>query len=158
MAEDFLELPAAPEGEEIVFDYASTGLTLRCHPLALLRETLAKKSLLTAQALRDRANGALVRACGIVTVRQQPQTAHGVTFVTLEDETGSVNVIVWKALRERQRQELIHAKLLAVYGVWQRDTSAQEGSAAQVCHLIAKRLVDLTPLLGRLATASRDFH
>jgi error-prone DNA polymerase len=152
--EDFLELPAAPEGEEIVFDYASTGLTLRRHPLALLRETLAKKRLLTAQALRDLPSGALVRACGIVTVRQQPQTAHGVTFVTLEDETGTVNIIVWKALRERQRSELIHAKLLAVYGVWQRDVD----SGGQVCHLIAKRLLDLTPLLGRLATASRDFH
>jgi error-prone DNA polymerase len=152
--EDFLELPAAPEGEEIVFDYASTGLTLRRHPLCLLRETLAKKRLLTAQALRDLPSGALVRACGIVTVRQQPQTAHGVTFVTLEDETGTINVIVWKALRERQRSELLHAKLLAVYGVWQRDVD----SGGQVCHLIAKRLVDLTPLLGRLATESRDFH
>jgi error-prone DNA polymerase len=152
--EDFLELPAAPEGEEIVFDYASTGLTLRRHPLCLLRETLAKKRLLTAQALRDLPSGALVRACGIVTVRQQPQTAHGVTFVTLEDETGTINVIVWKALRERQRSELLHAKLLVVYGVWQRDVD----SGGQVCHLIAKRLVDLTPLLGRLATESRDFH
>ena len=152
--EDFLELPAAPEGEEIVFDYASTGLSLRRHPLALLRETLAKKRLLTALALRDLPSGALARACGIVTVRQQPQTAHGVTFVTLEDETGTINVIVWKALRERQRSELIHAKLLAVYGVWQRDVD----SGAQVRHLIAKRLVDLTPLLGRLATESRDFH
>ena len=154
MEEDFLELPAAPEGEEIVFDYASTGLTLRRHPLALLRETLAKKRLLTAQALRELPSGTLVRACGIVTVRQQPQTAHGVTFVTLEDETGTVNIIVWKALRERQRSELLHAKLLAVYGVWQRDVD----SGGHVCHLIAKRLVDLTPLLGRLATASRDFH
>jgi error-prone DNA polymerase len=152
--EDWLELPAAPEGEEIVFDYAATGLTLRRHPLALLRETLAKKKLLTAQALRDLPSGALVRACGIVTVRQQPQTAHGVTFVSLEDETGCVNVIVWKDLRERQRSVLLHAKLLAIYGVWQRDVD----SGGQVCHLIAKRLLDLTPLLGRLATASRDFH
>jgi error-prone DNA polymerase len=152
--EDFLELPAAPEGVEIVFDYASTGLTLRRHPLALLRPMLSKKRLLTAQTLRDLPNGALVRACGIVTVRQQPQTAHGVTFVTLEDETGTLNVIVWKALRERQRQELIHARLLAVYGVWQRDVD----SGGQVCHLVAKRLVDFTPLLGRLATESRDFH
>jgi error-prone DNA polymerase len=115
---------------------------------------LSKKRLLTAQTLRDLPNGALARACGIVTVRQQPQTAHGVTFVTLEDETGTLNVIVWKALRERQRQELIHARLLAVYGVWQRDVD----SGGQVCHLVAKRLVDLTPLLGRLATGSRDFH
>ncbi len=152
--EDWLELPAAPEGEEIVFDYAATGLTLRRHPLALLREALAKKRLLTAQAMSGLQSGALVRACGIVTVRQQPQTANGVTFVTLEDETGCVNVIIWKDLRERQRSELLHAKLLAVYGIWQRDVD----SGGQVRHVIAKRLVDLTPLLGRLATASRDFH
>jgi error-prone DNA polymerase len=152
--EDWLELPPAPEGEEIVFDYASTGLTLRRHPLALLRQTLSKKRLLTAQAMAELQSGALVRACGIVTVRQQPQTANGVTFVTLEDETGCVNVIVWKDLRERQRSELLHAKLLAVYGIWQRDVD----SGGQVRHVIAKRLVDLTPLLGRLATASRDFH
>jgi error-prone DNA polymerase len=120
----------------------------------LLRQTLSKKRLLTAQAMAELQSGALVRACGIVTVRQQPQTANGVTFVTLEDETGCVNVIVWKDLRERQRSELLHAKLLAVYGIWQRDVD----SGGQVRHVIAKRLVDLTPLLGRLATASRDFH
>ncbi len=152
--EDLLALPAAPEGEDIVFDYAATGLTLRRHPLCLLRPMLDKKRLLTAQALRDLPSGALVRACGIVTVRQRPQTAHEVTFMTLEDETGTVNVIVWKALRERQRQEVIHARLLAVYGVWQRDVD----SGGQVRHLIAKRLVDLTPLLGRLGTHSRDFQ
>jgi len=77
-----------------------------------------------------------------------------VVFVTLEDETGSVNVIVWKAVRERFRQEVYRSRLLAVYGVWQRD----EESGGQVCHVIAKRLVDLTQLLGELATTSRDFH
>lgn len=152
--EDFLAFPAASEGEEVVFDYAALGLTLRSHPLLLLRARLAKENLLTAAQLRDLPSGRLVRACGIVVMRQQPQTAKGVVFVTLEDETGSVNVIVWKSLRERQRQALMHARLLAVYGVWQRD----EESGGEVRHLIARHLRDLTPLLGQLATQSRDFH
>ena len=95
-----------------------------------------------------------MRACGIVVTRQQPQTAKGVVFVTLEDETGSVNVIVWKSLREKQRGELLHSRLMAVCGVWQRDVE----SGGEVCHLVARRLQDLTPLLGSLATQSRDFH
>lgn len=152
--EDFLELPPAWEGEEVVFDYASTGLTLRSHPVALLREQLSTMKLRTAAELRDLPNGRLVRACGIVVMRQQPQTAKGVVFVTLEDETGSVNVIVWKSLREKQRSELLHSRLMAVYGVWQRDVE----SGGEVRHLIAQRLVDLTPLLGGLATQSREFH
>ena len=152
--EDFLELPPAWEGEEVVFDYASTGLTLRRHPVALLREQLSTMKLRTAAELRDLPNGRLVRACGIVVMRQQPQTAKGVVFVTLEDETGSVNVIVWKSLRDKQRSELLHARLMAVYGVWQRDAE----SGGEVRHLIAQRLVDLTPLLGGLATQSREFH
>ena len=149
-----LELPAAPEGEEVTFDYAALGLTLRSHPLQLLRAQLSKKKLLTAAQMVNYPSGRLVRACGIVTMRQRPQTAKGVVFVTLEDETGSVNVIVWKAVKERFRQEVYQSRLLAVYGVWQRD----EESGGEVRHVIAKRLVDLTPLLGELATTSRDFH
>jgi len=151
--EDFLELPAAPEGEEIVFDYASTGLTLRRHPLALLRPMLRKRRLQSAQDLQDLPNGSLVRCCGIVTLRQQPQTAKGVIFVSLEDETGVVQVIVWKSVRERQRAALLQSRLLAVQGRWQRE--------GEVCNVVAARLVDLTPWLGRLADAtnkSRDFH
>ncbi len=154
IAEDELLLPAAPEGEEVVFDYAALGLTLRSHPLRLLREQLSKKKLLTAAQMADYPSGRLVRACGIVTMRQRPQTAKGVVFVTLEDETGSVNVIVWKAVKERFRQEVYQSRLLAVYGVWQRD----EESGGEVRHVIAKRLVDMTPLLGALSTHSRDFH
>lgn len=150
VAEVPLALPAAPEGEEIVFDYASQGLTLRRHPLALLRPQLSEQRLLSANELHGFPNGRLARACGIVTVRQQPGTASGVVFVTLEDETGTVNVIVWPALKERQRRELVHSRLLAVYGVWQRE--------GEVRHLVAHRLRDLTPLLGRLSTHSRDFH
>ena len=152
--EEPLALPAASEGEEVVFDYAALGLTLRSHPLLLLRQQLVKMRLLTAAQMQGCTSGKLVRACGIVIMRQQPQTAKGVVFVTLEDETGSVNVIVWKDVKERFRQEVYQSRLLAVYGVWQRD----EESGGQVRHVIAKRLVDLTPLLGALATSSRDFH
>lgn len=145
-----LMLSHAPEGEEITFDYASLGLTLRRHPLALLRERLSAQRLQTAKALQDAPNGRLARACGIVTVRQQPATASGVIFVTLEDETGTVNVVVWKRVREQFRHALLRSRLLAVYGVWQRE--------GEVRHLIAHHLRDMTPLLGRLATTSRDFH
>jgi error-prone DNA polymerase len=155
--EDALQLPAAPEGEEILFDYAATGLTLRRHPLALLRPRLARMNLLSAQQLRDLPHGRQVAACGIVTMRQQPQTAKGTIFVTLEDETGPVNVIVWKSVREEQRPALLRARLLAVHGTWQRDVE----SGGEVRHLVAQRLEDLTPLLGRLgrlSSSSRDFH
>jgi error-prone DNA polymerase len=152
--EVFLPLPAASEGEEVINDYATLGLTLRSHPLQLLRSQLSNLKLLTSAQLHALPNGRLVRACGIVTMRQSPGTAKGVTFVTLEDETGSVNVIVWKALKARQRSELLHARLLAVHGTWQRD----EASGSQVCHVVAGFLRDLTPLLGGLLTQSREFH
>lgn len=147
--EELLELPEAPEGEEIVWDYASTGLTLRRHPLALLRPRLAAKKFLSSSELQNLPNGSLVRVCGLVTLRQQPETAKGTVFVSLEDEGGAVQVIVWKRVRESQRKELLAARLLGVYGVWQRE--------GEVRNLIAHRLVDLTRWLGRLATASRDF-
>jgi error-prone DNA polymerase len=152
--EDLLTLPAASEGEEVLLDYAALSMTLRSHPLSILRSKLSKMKLLTAEQMHNYPSGRLVRACGLVTMRQQPGTAKGVVFVTLEDETGSVNVIVWKSLRERQRPELLKSRLLAVYGVWQRD----EESGGNVRHVIAKRLVDLTPLLGGLTTQSREFH
>ena len=147
--EDFLELPPAPEGEEVVFDYAALGLTLRSHPMALLRSKLDERRLLTAAQLNALPHGRLVRYGGIVTLRQQPETANGTVFVSLEDETGVVQVICWKSLRDRQRQVLLRSRLLVVYGTWQRE--------GDVKNLIAGRLEDLTPLLGRLATESRDF-
>jgi error-prone DNA polymerase len=155
--EDRLHLPTAGEGEDIVFDYAATGLSLRRHPLALLRPRLERMNLLTAIQLRPLGHGTPARACGIVTVRQRPPTAKGTVFVTLEDETGTVNVIVWNHVVEAQRDALLKSRLLAVEGVWQRDVE----SGGQVRHLLASRLKDLTPLLGRLAqqgTGSRDFH
>ena len=154
-----LALPDTPEGENILFDYRATGLTLRRHPLALLRPRLARRGLLSADQLNALPDGTGVAACGIVTLRQQPQTAKGTIFMTLEDETGSVNVIVWKSLRETQREEVMHARLLGVFGTWQRseEGDGKKGYGA-VRNLVAQRLEDLSPLLGRLGTTSRDFH
>ena len=158
-----LDLPDTPEGENILFDYRATGLTLRRHPLALLRPRLAEKGFLTAAQLDALPDGEDVAACGIVTLRQQPSTAKGVIFLTIEDDTGPINVIVWKSIRLAQREELLHSTLLGVHGVWQRSTEQPgtlEGFGA-VRNLIAKRLEDLSPLLGRLgqgAARSRDFH
>ncbi|MYM86128.1 DNA polymerase III subunit alpha [Rugamonas sp. FT82W] len=147
--EDLPELKPPTEGEDILGDYRSHGLTLGRHPLALLRPKLLEHRFMPAATLNTYTNGMLARACGMVTVRQRPGTAKGVLFITIEDETGSVNVIVWPALVEQQRREVLGAPLLGVYGVWQ-----QEGI---VRHLVAKRLVDMSHLLGRLPTVSRDF-
>jgi error-prone DNA polymerase len=91
-----------------------------------------------------------VRTAGIVIGRQRPDTVSGVVFVTLEDETGNTNVIVWRDLGDRQRRELLGARLMAVYGKVERE--------GIVVHLVAGHLVDLSPMLGALETRSRDFH
>src|SRR5476649_400685 len=147
--EDLPVLAAPTEGETIVGDYRAQGLTLGRHPLALLRTKLLDQRFMPASTLMAYTNGQLARACGIVTVRQRPGTAKGVIFMTLEDETGTVNVIVWPNLVEEQRREVLSAPLLGVYGVWQKE--------GIVRNLIAKRLVDMSHLLGRLRTSSRDF-
>jgi error-prone DNA polymerase len=149
LSEETPVLEAPSEGQEIVGDYRAQGLTLGRHPLALLRPQLLAKRFIPADVLMDFQNGQLARACGIVTVRQRPGTANGVLFLTLEDETGNVNVIVWPALVEQQRREVLNSHLLGVYGVWQRE--------GEVRHLVAKRLVDMSHLLGKLDTRSRDF-
>jgi error-prone DNA polymerase len=150
VAEPPAVLPPPTEGENIVADYASTGLTLGRHPLALLRSRLARLRFATADELKLLPGGTPARAAGIVTGRQRPGTASGTVFVTLEDETGYVNVIVWPHLIERQRRELLGARLMGVEGVLERE--------GEVMHLIARRLTDHSALLGKLETASRDFH
>jgi error-prone DNA polymerase len=143
-------LAAPGEGEELVADYRSLGLTLGRHPLALLRRRLERMRLATASDLHALPDGTPGRTAGIVTSRQCPGTANGVVFVTLEDETGYVNVVVWRDLVERQRRELLGSSLLGVHGVIQRE--------GEVVHLVARRLMDHSRLLGKLVTASRDFH
>jgi error-prone DNA polymerase len=137
------------EGEDIVADYAHTGLTLRRHPVALLRKQLGERGIVDSGVLRASADGTLVRSAGLVITRQRPGSAD-VTFVTLEDEFGSINVIVWRDLAERQRRPLVGSRLLGVAGKLQVE--------GEVRHLIAHRLVDLSRLLGRLRAESRDFH
>jgi error-prone DNA polymerase len=144
------QLKPPREGEDIVADYESLGLTLGRHPLALLRSRLANMGLYTALELQTMPNGKEARTAGIVTCRQRPGTANGVVFVTLEDETGYTNVVVWNDLVEKQRRELLHSRLLGVDGLIQRE--------GEIEHLVARRLYDHSRLLGKLATASRDFH
>jgi error-prone DNA polymerase len=150
IVESTVDLPAPIEGQDIVADYASLGLTLRRHPLALLRPQLARLRMITAQELLHTPTGQLVRVAGLVTCRQRPGTASGVIFITLEDETGQINVVVWRGVSEKQRRPLLAASLLGVHGVLER-----EGA---VTHLIAGKLVDYSALLGNLVTHSRDFH
>lgn len=144
------QLTAPTENQTVAADYRSVGLTLRRHPVELLRPQLAARNFQPASVLNGYPDKRVARACGIVTVRQRPQTSKGVIFVTLEDETGPVNVVVRPELIERQRRELLGATLLGVYGSWQ--------NVDGVRHLIAQRLVDLSELLGGLSTPSRNFH
>ncbi len=144
------DLPAPTEGQDIVADYRRLSLTLRRHPLAVLRDRLRERHLLSAREIRACPHGRLVRTAGIVIGRQRPDTASGVVFVTLEDETGATNVIVWRDLGDRQRRELLGSRLMAVYGKVERE--------GEVVHVLAGRLTDLTPMLGALQTRSRDFH
>jgi len=143
-------LRAPREGHDIVADYGSLGLSLRRHPLALLRKRLEARGIVPTEALWDLPTGRRVTTAGLVITRQRPSSASGVTFVTMEDETGHVNLIVWKRVAEGQRAALLGSRLLEVRGVLQRE--------GDVLHVIAQRLTDLSVLLGELTFESRDFR
>jgi error-prone DNA polymerase len=147
-------LVAPSEAEDMVADYRALGLTLARHPLALLRERLAEFRVQPAAVLHGYPNGRLARASGLVTHRQRPETAKGTVFVTLEDETGAVNVIVWPRVAEAQRRALVGTTLLTVYGTWQREGEGER----TVMHLVAAKLVDHSALLQGLLARSRDFR
>jgi len=156
------DLPAAPSdisnaaaplkpltlGQEVIADYRSTGLTLRVHPLKLLRGLLAGTQ--QAASLKKIPSGRNIRVAGLVTCRQRPGTASGVTFVTLEDETGNTNVIVWRDLAEKERRVLIASRLMIVHGKLQHQ--------GPISHLVAAHMEDASHLLADLAVASHDFH
>ena len=143
-------LEAPSEVEDTLADYRALGLTLQRHPIALLREELSRFKVQTAAVLKTYPHGRLARASGLVTHRQRPETAKGTTFVTLEDETGAVNVIVWPRVFEVHRRELLGTRLLTVYGQWQRE--------GEVMHLVAMKLIDHSPLFAGLVARSRDFR
>jgi error-prone DNA polymerase len=143
-------LRAPREGQDIVADYGSTGLTLRRHPLALLRDRLEKRGNLPTQQLWEQPEGRWVKTAGLVITRQRPGSAAGVIFVTLEDETGYVNLIVWNSVAVEQRAALLESRLLEVHGKLQREGDVQ--------HVIARQLTNLSSLLGDLTVTARNFH
>jgi error-prone DNA polymerase len=138
------------ECENIAADYRYLRVNLGRHPLALLRSRLSATQISSASDVAALQHGARVRAAGLVITRQRPSSASGVTFVTLEDETGYLNLVIWDKLAERARKVLLGAALLGVAGIVQKE--------GDVLHVIAKRLFDYTTLLGKLVTRSRDFH
>jgi len=150
IAEPVPLLPRPSEGEDIVADYHSLGLTLRRHPLALLRDRFNAGHVVSSEALHTLQHGSPVCIAGLVISRQRPGTASGVVFITLEDEFGIANLIVWGSLAEQQRREVLHARLLVVQGELQRE--------GDVLHVLAHRLEDRSHWLGDLQTRSRDFH
>jgi error-prone DNA polymerase len=147
-AQPLLRVPS--EVEDVFADYRALGFTLGRHPLALLRERGGLENVLTAKQLEEAGDGAEVRVAGLVLVRQRPGTASGVTFMTLEDESGQVNIVVWRQLAERQNSALVNAKLMEVRGQLQRE--------AGVTHVIARELKDRTALIGQLRLDVHEFH
>ncbi|WP_374981018.1 error-prone DNA polymerase [Pseudomonas solani] len=145
-----VDLPLPSRGEDLYADYDTLGTTLGPHPLALLRGALAKRRCRSSRDLAATEHGQGVSVAGLVKGRQRPQTASGVIFVTLEDEFGMVNVVVWNDIAVRQRRVLVGSQMLQVDG----RLESKDG----VRHLIARRLHDLTPLLAGLDVRSRDFH
>ncbi|RZU98085.1 error-prone DNA polymerase [Spiribacter vilamensis] len=144
------DLPAPSEAEDLIGDYRSLGLSLGRHPLALLRARLRQRGYRPATELAQSGHRRIARGAGLVINRQRPGAAGGVVFLTLEDETGSINVVVWKDLARRQRSLVVSARLLGVVGIWEQRGDVQ--------HLVAGRLEDHSDLLGELQTRSRDFH
>jgi error-prone DNA polymerase len=144
------DLPALSLGDHVVADYDAVGLSLKAHPLGLLRPDLDRAGARTAAALGQLDDKAEVRVAGLVVMRQQPPTAKGTVFITLEDETGGVNLVVWKRVWAKYRPVARGAVALLVEGTIQK--------AAGVVHVCPSRIEDLSHFLGRLATKSRDFR
>ncbi|MDD9878616.1 MAG: error-prone DNA polymerase [Magnetovibrio sp.] len=143
--ESEVSLPAMPLGEQVADDYRALALSLKAHPLALLRGHLLEQGYQPSACLERLANGKRVRIAGLVTARQRPGSAKGVMFATMEDETAVANLIVWPAVFETYRRPALGAHLLGVSGEVQKE--------GRVIHVVTDRLEDLTPLLGRLSGA-----
>jgi error-prone DNA polymerase len=148
--EPLVSLPTMPLAQEVTIDYSTAGLSLKKHPVALVREELAKQRILTAAELLNTPNARWVKVAGLVLIRQRPGTASGIVFETLEDETGIVNLIVKPDIYDRYRSAARHAALLQADGYVQRN--------GQVVHVMAKRLYDLSHLIQGYELRSRDFH
>jgi error-prone DNA polymerase len=148
ISEPDFDLPAMALGEHVVEDYRTLGLSLKTHPAAIIRQELAARRAIKAETLPGIPNGQRTRVAGLVLVRQRPGTASGVIFMTLEDETGVANIVVWPKMFERFRAEVLGGRLVAVDGPVQSESG--------VIHVIAERVQDWTPLLGSLSAAGKD--
>lgn len=148
--EDRLPIPMPSAGEDLLTDYALLGTTLGKHPLALLRSQLRARRCRRSSEIAELPHGRNLRFAGLVTLRQRPETAAGVTFITLEDEDGLVNALAWQHVAERQRRVLLSSKLLAIDARLERVDGVQ--------HLIIQNMEDYSPLLAGLQPRSRDFH
>ncbi len=144
-----VELRQMTEGHNVVADYGHVGLTLREHPVAFLRRDLAQRRIVTCAEAMSARDGRWLMAAGLVLVRQKPGSAKGVMFITIEDETGPANVVVWPSLFERSRKVVLGASMLAINGKVQRE--------GDVVHLVAQQLFDLSSDLSQLADRDIDF-
>jgi error-prone DNA polymerase len=149
-AEELPTLPAPSEWEEILRDYYQLGLSTGRHPLAVLRPRLRSLGILRRRDLGAITSGSLVSVSGLVTHLQHPQTAKGVVFASLEDETGVNNIIFWPGVFAAERQNIIGTTLLVVSGLLQNEQG--------VIHVVAQRVEDFSPWVDRLPRKSRDFH
>ena len=148
--DDAVQLPAPQVAEEVLSDYRATGLTLRAHPMSLLRDRSPFNRCKRHVELATVGNKRFVRIAGLVTCRQRPGSAAGVVFLTLEDETGNSNVVVWKRTQQQFRQALMSGQLLLVKGIVE--------TKQNVTHVIAGALYDYTGELDSLRLNSRDFR
>jgi error-prone DNA polymerase len=138
-------LPAMPLSEHVVTDYQTMRLSLKAHPLQFLREHYAARGFVTADRLTRIRDGKRLSIAGLVLIRQRPGSANGVCFITLEDETGVGNLVIWPDVFEKQRKIVMGARLMAVHGIVQKD------EADGIIHVVARRLEDETTLLRTLS-------
>ncbi len=144
-----MALPPLAAGSEVVEDYRSVGLSLRRHPVAFLRPELASRGMVACADLAGVRSGRLVTVPGIVLVRQKPGSAKGVMFITIEDETGVANLIIWPSVFQMQRRVILSAGMIACRGRVQRE--------GDVIHVVTEQLIDLTGLLRSVGQRGGTF-
>jgi error-prone DNA polymerase len=142
------QLPAMPLAEHVISDYQTVRLSLKAHPMHFLRAHYSAQKFVTAEQLKSLKDGRRLSMAGVVLIRQRPGTSKGVVFITIEDETGVANLVVWPHVFEKQRKIVMGARLMAVHGMIQRDPDSE------VIHVVAARLEDHTGLLSRLSDDS----
>jgi error-prone DNA polymerase len=142
-----VQLPLLRQSEHVVQDYASTGLSIKGHPVSFIRSTLDLLHVVPAKQANQTENKTIIKTAGLILIRQRPGTAKGVCFITLEDETGTTNLVVFPKLFDKYRKEILHSRLLMVEGIVER---------TEVTHIIVRRIFDATKLLGNLTVIKND--